>query len=140
MRIVAECLFFTVGVLIFPSVGAQSTTRAQVVTPEPTIAASAKNPPKIDRRYSISTGSWSNKTISFFNTWGGFDTNRGRHMSFYSPDHRKLIEVVGADVTLRIKGQSFTTDINNFTKHDAELGWAPDSTKFFITWTESGEL
>jgi hypothetical protein len=140
MLIVVEYLFFAVGVLSFLSLGAQSTTRTQVVERQPTIAASAKNPLKIDRRYSISTGSWSGKTISLFNTWGGLDTNPGRHMSFYSPDRRKLIEVVGADVTLRIDGRSFQTDINNFTKHDAELGWAPDSTKFFVTWTESGEL
>ena len=140
MRIMAECLFFASGVLICPTPGAHSTAPSQVAKTEPTIAASAKNPPKLDRRYAISTGSWSDKTISLFNTWGGLDTNPGRRMSFYSPDHRKLIEVVGADVTLRIDGQSFKTDINNFTKHDAELGWAPDSTKFFVTWTESGEL
>lgn len=24
--------------------------------------------------------------------------------------------------------------------HDAELGWAPDSSRLFVTWTESGEL
>ena len=24
--------------------------------------------------------------------------------------------------------------------HDAELGWAPDSTRLFVTWSESGEL
>jgi hypothetical protein len=68
------------------------------------------------------------------------DNNPGRHMSAYSPDRRKLIEVVGGNVTLRIGGRSFETDINNVTKHDAELGWAPDSTKFFVTWSESGEL
>jgi hypothetical protein len=140
MRIMAECLFFASGVLICPTPGAHSTALSQVAKAEPTIAASPKNPPKLDRRYAITTGSWSDKTISLFNTWGGSDTNPGRHMSFYSPDHRKLVEVVGADVTLRIDGQSFKTDINNFTKHDAELGWAPDSTKFFVTWTESGEL
>jgi len=68
------------------------------------------------------------------------DRNSGRHLLFYSPDHQKLIEVVGENVTLLIGGKKFETDIDNVTKHDAELGWAPDSTKFFITWTESGEL
>lgn len=61
-------------------------------------------------------------------------------MSFYSPDHRKLVDVTGEGVTIRIAGKTFPTDINNEIKHDAELGWAPDSTKFFITWTETGEL
>jgi hypothetical protein len=61
-------------------------------------------------------------------------------MSFYSPDRKKLIEVVGAEVSLRMGGRTFNTDINSFTKHDAELSWAPDSTKYFVTWTETGEL
>jgi hypothetical protein len=61
-------------------------------------------------------------------------------MSFYSPDRKKLIEVVGAEVFLRTEGRTFNAEINSFTKHDAELGWAPDSTKYFVTWTESGEM
>src|SRR5260370_35891232 len=59
-------------------------------------------------------------------------------MSFYSPDHSKLIEVIETDVTVRMNGKLFETDLGE--KHDAELGWAPDSSKFFVTWTETGEL
>ena len=61
-------------------------------------------------------------------------------MSFYSPDEKKQIEVVGRNVFLRMGGKRFDTEINSVTKHDAELSWAPDSTKYFVTWTESGEL
>ena len=61
-------------------------------------------------------------------------------MSFYSPDRNKLIEVAGSNVFLRIGGRTFGTSINSFTKHDAELSWATDSTKYFVTWTESVEL
>ncbi len=119
---------------------AQVTPRTQVGKTEPTKTASAKNPPQIDRRYAVTRGNWSTATISLFNTWSALDDNPGRHMSVYSPDRRKTIEVVGADITLRIGSRSFETDVNNVTKHDAELGWAPDSTKFFVTWTETGEL
>jgi len=39
-----------------------------------------------------------------------------------------------------MNGRTLVMGINNFAKHDAELSWAPDSTKYFLTWTESGEL
>lgn len=61
-------------------------------------------------------------------------------MSFYSPDRKKRIDVVGEKAFLRIGDRRFRTEIDNVVKHDAELGWSPDSTKFFITWTETGEL
>ena len=114
-----------------------SSVRAQI---EPTKTASAKATPTIDPRYAVAKGAWSVAAISLFNTWTAFDDNPGRHISFYSPDRKKLIEVVGTDVFLRMGGQTFKTDISNDTKHDAELSWSPDSTKYFITWTESGEL
>src|SRR6266567_1539035 len=116
------------------------TPGTQVGKTELTKAAAAKKPPRIDRRYAVARGDWSAATVSVFNTWSAFDDNPGRHLSIYSPDRQKIIEVVGADVTLRIGSRSFETDINNLTKHDAELGWAPDSTKFFVTWTENGDL
>ena len=59
-------------------------------------------------------------------------------MSFYSPDRNKLIEVIETNVTLRVNGKVYETDLG--AKHDAELGWAPDSSRFFVTWTETGEL
>jgi len=119
---------------------AQVKTIEQVGKTEPTKTAPAKNPPKIDERYAVTGGNWSAATISLFNTWSALDDNPGRNVSVYSPDRQKIIYVVGSVATLRIGRRSFETDIDNVTRHDAELGWAPDSTKFFVTWTESGEL
>lgn len=121
---------FLFGILL-PSVKPQTAARK---------TASAKRPRKPDPRYAVAKGSWSSAAISLFNTWTAFDNNPGRRMSFYSPDRTKLIEVLGEDVLLRTGGRTLKTEINNLTKHDAELSWAPDSTKYFVTWTESGEL
>jgi hypothetical protein len=123
-----------------PSLDAQTQAKEQVAKAEPAKKGSAKKPSKIDRRYSVARGAWSAATIALFNTWSALDQNLGRHMSFCSPDRKKRIEVVGQKVTLRIGERIFDTEINDVTKHDAELGWAPDSTKFFVTWTETGEL
>lgn len=92
---------------------------------EPPKTASANASRKPDWRYAIVRGAWSAATISLFNTWSAFDYNRGRRASFYSLDHKKLIEIVGTEVLLRMGGKTFKTDIDNETKHDAELGWAP---------------
>jgi len=117
-------------------------TRAPSVKAQtgPAKAASAKTSRKPDRRYAIARGAWSAATISLFNTWSALDNNPGRRASFYAPDHKKLIEIVGEKVSLNIDDRTFDTGIDNVTKHDAELAWAPDSTKFFVTWSESGEL
>jgi hypothetical protein len=114
-----------------------SSAEAQI---EPSKTASAKATPKVDPRYAVAAGAWSDAAISLFNTWGALDDNPGRHVFFYSPDHKELIEVEGENVFLRVGGRTFKTEISNDTKHDAELSWSPDSTKYFITWTESGEL
>ena len=129
MRIVPGCLLVAVGTLVLPSLKAQ--TKA-------TTAPSAKSSAENDRGHAISRGSWSAATVSLFKTSPASDDDPG-HISVYSPDRGKGIEVAGASVTLHIGGKSFAMDISNSTKRDAELGWAPDSTKFFITWKESGE-
>jgi hypothetical protein len=122
------------------SPNAPAKTGAQAAKTEPTSMPAATNPRKTDRRYAITRGSWSAATVSLFNTWSAWDHNPGRHMYFYSPDHRKRIDIVGGEVTLRIGSHRLETGINDWTNHAAELGWAPDSTKFFVTWTETGEL
>ncbi|MGB8260713.1 MAG: hypothetical protein WCE75_10200 [Terracidiphilus sp.] len=106
----------------------------------PPKTAPAKPSHKLDRRYAVARGSWSAAAVSLFNTWSAFDDNPHRHMSFYSPDRKKQIEVAGANVYLHIRGKTYDTGIDSVQKHDAELSWAPDSTKYFVTWTESGEL
>jgi hypothetical protein len=97
-------------------------------------------PATLDRRYAVSKGAWSGATVSLFNTWTAFHDTPGRHIAIWSPDHEKQILVIGKEVRLRINGRTFDTGINGDLNLDAELGWSPDSTKYFVTWTESGEL
>jgi hypothetical protein len=106
---------------------------------EPPNAVFPKTSLKSDRRYAIVQGPWSAATISLFSTWSAFDDNPGRRASFYSPDHKKIIEVSGEKASVNVGGRTFDTGIDNLTKHDAELSWAPDSTKFFVNWTETSE-
>lgn len=91
-----------------------------------------------DLRYMKCRGAWSGKTIALFNTWMAPDTNPERRLDLPSPDGTKIIEVRGLRVRLRMNGKRFWTPFGNM--HDAEVGWAPDSTRLFVTWSESGEL
>jgi hypothetical protein len=140
MRRCSTCLFlFLSWSLAFSRIAEAQGSSSTPTTPVlPTTASTKKTKKEVDPRYAVGRGSWSAATISLFNTWTTFDRNPGRHMSFYSPDHKKLVEVIESDVTLRINGKVYETNIG--AKHDAELGWAPDSSKFFVTWTETGEL
>jgi hypothetical protein len=90
-----------------------------------------------DRRNSVGRGAWSSKTISLFNTWGGLDSNPGRKLRAASPDGSKVIEINGEEVVLLAGGRRYKTDFGK--KTNAELGWAPDSHHFFLTWTDGGE-
>ncbi len=134
------CAFVLVLGSCVPLVIAQTKITSETPNPELATKAPAKAVKKVDRRYAVAPGSWSSATIALFNTWSAWDDNPGRRMSFHSPDRRKLVEVIGNGVKIRVGERTFNTDINNVTKHDAELGWSPDSTRFFVTWTESGEL
>lgn len=111
--------------------------KAQTELPKSEPATISQKP---DLRYAVLRGAWSAATISLFNTWSAFDYNPDRRASFSSPDHKKLIEIIGNDVFLRMNGKTFKTDINNQTNHDAELGWAPDSMRFFVNWSDGGGL
>jgi|SRR5580700_9920225 hypothetical protein len=91
-----------------------------------------------DRRYTVCRGAWSGKTVALFNTWMAPDTNPRRRLDLPSPDGKKVIQVRGFRVRLSVDGKRFWTPFGN--KHDAEVGWAPDSTRLFVTWSESGEL
>ncbi|HZU31951.1 MAG TPA: hypothetical protein VFB79_12605 [Candidatus Angelobacter sp.] len=90
-----------------------------------------------NRRTSVNRGAWSSEAVSLFNTWGGFDSNPGRKLSFASPDKEKVIEVQGETVSIVIKGKRYRTRFGQ--KTNAELGWSPDSQYFFLTWTDSGD-
>jgi hypothetical protein len=91
-----------------------------------------------DRRYIVCRGAWSGKTVALFNTWMAPDTNPERRLDLLSPDGKKIIQVRGFRVRLRMNGQQYWTPFGNM--HDAEVGWAPDSTRLFVTWSESGQL
>lgn len=93
---------------------------------------------KGDSRYMVCRGAWSGKTVALFNTWMAPDTNPERRLDLPSPDGEKIIWVRGFHVRLRMNGKQYWTPFGNM--HDAEVGWAPDSTRLFVTWTESGQL
>lgn len=128
-----------IGIYVQP-VRAQELPTPNVRALESSVVPSTHSTPKLDRRYAVTRGAWSAATVSLFNTWSAWDENPGRHLLLYSPDHKKLIEVTGEHAMLRIGEKEFDTEIDNVVKHDAELGWAPDSAKYFVTWSESGEL
>ncbi len=91
-----------------------------------------------DTRYMVCRGAWSGKTTALFNTWMAGDTNPERRLDFPSPDGEKIIRVRGFHVRLQTNGKQFWTPFGNM--HDAEVGWAPDSRRLFVTWSESGQL
>jgi hypothetical protein len=91
-----------------------------------------------DRSYMVCPGAWSGKTVSLFNTLMAPDTNPERRLDLPSPDGKKIIQVRGFHVRLRMNGKRYWTPFGSM--HDAEVGWAPDSTRLFVTWSESGQL
>jgi hypothetical protein len=91
-----------------------------------------------DRRFAVCRGSWSGKTVALFNTWSAPDSNPDRRLRFGSPDGSKVITVEGFHARLLINGKAYWTPFGMM--HDADVGWSPDSTRLFVTWTETGEL
>lgn len=92
----------------------------------------------VDQRYAVCRGAWSGKTVALFNTWMAPDSNPERQLDLLSPDGKKIIQVRGFHVRLKMNGKWYWTPFGNM--HDAEVGWAPDSSRLFITWSESGQL
>jgi len=86
---------------------------------------------KSDRRYAVCRGAWSTKTTALFNTWIAPDLNPGRRLDFSSPYGHKVIHVRDVHVRIEIDGRSYWTPFGNM--HDAEVGWAPDSKRLFVT-------
>jgi hypothetical protein len=93
--------------------------------------------PKHDGSTDVGRGAWSGEAISLFNTFGGFGADEKRQASFYSPDHKKQVRIHDQAVAISIEGREYPTDF--WVKSSAELGWAPDSSRFFLTWTDGGE-
>ena len=86
----------------------------------------------------ICRGLWSAKTVALFNTISTPDTNPERRLDIPSPDGKKIIKVRGFRVRIQMNGNHYWTPFGNF--HDAEVAWAPDSSRLFVTWTETGVL
>jgi len=105
-----------------------------ILLPMPSFA----QPPAQDRRTSLNRGEWSAQTVSLFNTWGGLDSNPGRVLTLPSPDSKKIIQVRNERVDIVINGKTYRTKLGE--KTNAELGWAPDSQHFFLTWTDGGDI
>lgn len=90
-----------------------------------------------DRRVQLEPGDWTEAAVSLENTWHLLDKNPGRRACFYSPDGQKLVDIDGEDVTLVVNGHKNATDFGRLP--NPELGWSPDSKRFFVTWTDGGE-
>lgn len=84
----------------------------------------------------VKRGMWSEDSISLFNTAGALDANPYRKISLPSPDGKKILRVEGEHVTLVWGGRTFGTGLGKRT--NAEVGWSPDSSKLFVTWTDGG--
>jgi len=87
---------------------------------------------------SVRRGYWSGKAVSLFNTDHAVDPVPDRELTLYSPDHSKVIRVHNRKVAVFVGQREFPTDFWNKTA--AELGWSPDSARFFLTWTEGGNI
>ncbi len=111
---------------------AQSEPRCARTTPS---GPSKLSQNKQDRRYAVTQGLWSSATVSLFNTGTGFDDNPGRNACFYSPDGKKQVEIHGTDVSISMAGKVYELKVARFTA--PELGWSPDSSRIFVTWTEA---
>lgn len=120
---------------LLPFVPTTCSQEVNRVTPNKQLTDCGK---KADRKYAVCHGAWSGKTVALFNTWMAPDMNPGRRLDLPSPDGKKIIHVRGVHVRLSVNGKRYWTPFGNM--HDAEVGWAPDSTRLFITWSESGEL
>ena len=86
----------------------------------------------------IRRGYWSGKAISLFNTSNAVDPVPNRELTLYSPDRAKLVQVHDQRVSVFLGDKKSPTDF--WSKTSAELGWSPDSARFFLTWTRGGNL
>lgn len=120
---------------LLPLVPTTSSQESNRITRNTQLTDCGKN---ADTRYAVCRGAWSGRTVALFNTWTAIDSNLGRRLDLPSPDGKKVIQVRGFHVRLSINGKRYWTPFGNM--HDSEVGWAPDSTHLFVTWSKSGEL
>lgn len=82
-------------------------------------------------------GAWSGAATALL-TSAADDWTSSSTQTIASPDKQKIIHVKDHNVVFETRGMVFQTDFGY--KTNAELGWAPDSSMFFLTWTTGGEL
>lgn len=81
------------------------------------------------------TGYWSSEARLIPNTWV-YPLYALTSVKIDSPDHGSNISSEGDDVSVTIGEKRLPTTLG--TKTDVEVGWAPDSKRFFVTWTDGG--
>lgn len=81
------------------------------------------------------SGYWSGAAILIPNTWL-YPSYAEKSVTITSPDGRNYITSEGNKITVTIHGQTIPTNFSDRT--DVEAGWAPDSSRFFLTWTDGG--
>jgi hypothetical protein len=90
----------------------------------------------VDLRYAACRGTWSRQTIALQNVWTNHGPSPDRRIDIPSPDGKKAIRVRGVHVRLLEDGKRYWAPFGNMPQ--AELGWASDSRRLFVTWTEGG--
>jgi hypothetical protein len=80
-------------------------------------------------------GYWSSEARLIPNTWV-YPLYALTSVKIDSPDHRSSISSEGDEVTVTIGDKTLPTTLGK--KTDVEVGWAPDSKRFFVSWTDSG--
>jgi hypothetical protein len=91
-----------------------------------------------DRRFAVDRGAWSSATVSLLNTLGSLHQNPERAACVYSPDGKKTVEMQGEQIFVTVGPRRFKTDFGDLT--NPELGWSPDSSRLFVTWTDGGAV
>jgi hypothetical protein len=81
------------------------------------------------------TGYWSSEARLIPNTWV-YPVYILTSVKIDSPDHRSSINSGGDDVSVTIGDKTLPTTFGK--KTDVEVGWAPDSKRFFVSWTDGG--
>jgi hypothetical protein len=80
-------------------------------------------------------GYWSSEARIIPNTWV-YPLYTLTSVKIDSPDHNSSINGEGDDVSVTIGDKTLPTSLGK--KTDVEVGWAPDSKRFFISWTDGG--
>jgi hypothetical protein len=81
------------------------------------------------------TGYWSSEARIIPNTWV-YPLYTWTSVKIDSPDHKSSINGVGDDVSVTIGDKTLATTFGK--KTDVEVGWAPDSKRFFVSRTDGG--